>query len=174
MAKSIFILSLFMIMPLILGACQSPAQTVSQKVSEKVVEKTIENATGGQANVDINNNNVNVKTKEGNLNVGENVSLPADFPKDVYVYEGKITAAISSNESKGYTVSIESDKSVAEIKAAYEKKIVEDGWEKTGVMDIGNSVSIGGKKGNRALSVMISNSDNKTMIVLGVYEENNK
>jgi hypothetical protein len=171
MKKTILAASLSIAFSLVLVACQSPMEKVTEKASEKLAEKAIENASGGKADVNINDKNVNVQTKDGNMNIGENVSLPADFPEDVYVFEGKISAAITSNENKGYTVSIETDKSVADVKAAYEKKIADDGWEKTGTMDFGNSVSLSGKKDKRTISVMISNSDNKTNIVLGVYEE---
>jgi hypothetical protein len=171
MKKNFFIFFLALSMSFALTACKSPAEKFSEKASEKMAEKAIENAVGGNADVDVNGDNVNVNTKEGNVQVGEKISLPADFPKDVYVYEGTIKAVISNNSPKGYTVSIETDKAIADIKAAYEKKIVEDGWENTGVMDFGDSASISGKKDNRMISVMIGKSDDKTSIVLGVNEQ---
>jgi hypothetical protein len=171
MTKKIFIIYLALFLPLVLAACQSPAQKVSETASEKIAEKAIENATGGQADVDISGKNVNVNTKEGSVQTGEQISLPADFPKDVYVYEGTIKAVITNNTPKGYTVSVETDKTIADVKAAYEKRIVEDGWEKTGLMDFGESASISGTKDKRTLSVMIGKSGDKTSIVLGVSEQ---
>ena len=171
MSKKFFIVSLALLLPMFLTACQSPAQKVSEKASENMAEKVLENATGGQADVDIEGENVTVKTEEGNVQVGEQISLPADFPKDVYVYEGAIKAVINNTAAKGYTVSVETDKAITDVKAAYEKKIVEDGWEKTGVMDFGESVSISGTKDSRTLSVMIGKSGDKTSVVLGVSEQ---
>lgn len=171
MIKKISIISLALFLPFLLAACQSPAQKVSEKASEKIAEKALENATGGNADVDINGENVTVNTKEGNVQVGEQVSLPADFPNDVYVFEGIIKAVATNNDPKGYTVSVETDKAIADVKAAYEKKIVEDGWEKTGTMDFGESASISGKKDSRTLSVIIGKSGDKTSLVLGVSEQ---
>jgi hypothetical protein len=173
MNKKILFTIMALCLPLVLTACQSPSQKASEKASEKLAETAIEKSTGGKANVDISGKNVSVDTKEGSMQTGENISLPADFPSDVYVYEGSIKTAITSNDPKGYTVSIETDKPLADIKAAYEQKIVADGWEKTGTMDFGETASVMGKKGNRNLSVMISKGSDKTAIVLTVVEEKN-
>jgi hypothetical protein len=171
MMKKIFILSSLLIFAFVLAACQSPAQKASEKVSEKIAEKAIEKASGGKANVDINKDQVNVKTGEGSMQVGENVQLPADFPKDVYVYEGTIKAAIKSNEKNGFTISIETAKPISEIKTAYEEKLKADGWQLTGTMDFGSSVSLVGEKDNRAVSVMIGSGDEINSIVLTVTEK---
>jgi hypothetical protein len=171
MGKKFFITAMVLILPIFLSACMSPKQKISEKAAENIAEKALEKSTGGKANVDINQGNVSVDTKEGSMKTGENVSLPADFPSDVYVYEGSIKSVITNNEQNGFNVTIETDKPIAEVKAAYMDKIVSGGWEKTGTMDVGDTISIGAKKDNRSLSVMISSSDGKTMIILGVYEQ---
>jgi hypothetical protein len=174
MAKKILLASLVIGLASVLTACQTPAQKTSEKTAEKIAEKALEKSTGGKADVDIKNKQVNVQTNEGSLQTGENVSLPADFPSDVYVIEGTIKAVILNNKPKGYTVSLETDQTVSDVKTAYEEKIAADGWATTGIMDFGGTVSIAGEKDNRTLSVIISASEGeeKTSIVLGVAEKN--
>lgn len=172
MTKKLFIISLMFCSALLLSACQSASDKISQKAGELVAEKALEQATGGKADVDINNGGVAVKTDKGSIQTGEKISLPEGFPTDVYVFEGDIKASFVNNDPKGYTVTIETNKTVAEIKSAYEKKIAEDGWKKTGVMDFGETVSIAGEKDNRTLSIMVSSgSDGKNSIVLSVSED---
>jgi len=167
MLKKIFFSSFLLVIALALAACQSPGQ----KVSEKMAEKAIEKASGGKANVDISKDQVNINTGEGSMKLGEDIKLPSDFPKDVYVYEGTIKAAIKSNDKNGYTISIETDKAVSDIKAAYEEKLPVDGWKITGTMDFGTSASLAAEKDNRTVSVIIGLSDEKASIVLTVAEK---
>jgi hypothetical protein len=169
--KKITFLILCPSIALVISACQSPAAKVSEKVSEKMAEKAIENASGGKADVDLSQGKMDVKTAEGSMQIGADIKLPADFPADVYVAEGKITAAIKANGNNGYTVSIESDQSLVDLKSAYEQKLPEQGWKITGTMDFGASASVMAEKDERSLSVILGRSDNKSSIVLTVAEK---
>jgi hypothetical protein len=171
MMKKFLFFTMILVASIILSACKSPAQTISEKASEKIAEKAIEKSSGGKADVDINKNNVSVNTEEGSMQAGENVKLPEDFPKDVFVFEGKINTAIKSNDKNGYTISIESDKPIGEIKTAYEEKLKADGWKITGTMDFGTSVSVVAEKDNRNVSVMIGSDNEKSSIVLSVMDK---
>lgn len=154
-----------------LAACQSPSEKAGEKAAENLAEKMLEKASGGKADVDIKGDSVEVKTDEGSIQTGEKVSLPAEFPKDVYVYEGDIKAVFTNAENKGYTVSIETSKTPAEIKTAYEARLKSDGWKTTGTMDFGDSISIGAEKDTRTVSVIIGKDDEVSTIVLGTGEK---
>ncbi|MCU0679487.1 MAG: hypothetical protein MUC28_03535 [Planctomycetes bacterium] len=167
MGKRLLIMLLAAGLALTLSACGSP----SKQASERIAEKAIEDATGGQADVDINNNEVNVETEEGSFRAGEEVDLPADFPSDVYVYGGTIKAVITNNNPKGHTVSIETADEAAKVKTAYEEKMREGNWDITGTMDFGGTISLAGQKGDRNLSVMIGQNEETTTIVLTTSEE---
>ncbi len=141
-----------------------------KKASDKAAEKAIETATNGQADVDVNNNTVHVNTNGGSWEAGDNVSLPSNFPSDIYVVDGKITAAITSTETNGYTISIEATQSVSDLKALYDQKLKADGWEITLSMATSDGAAIGGQKNNRVISVGINPGDEgKTIVVIGTY-----
>jgi len=166
--KKFKFLSLLLILPiftLILSGC---GKSVSQIVGEKATEKIIENQTGGKANVDINNGNVKVDTKEGSIETGANVKLPADFPSDVYVIEGSMVAAMSDQANKSFTISIEINKSLEEASTIYQTELKKQGWSITGTMNFGESSSVVAEKDNRTVSVYINKSNDKTTVVLGV------
>lgn len=149
----------------------SPSERFAENMSEKYIEQAIERETGGTVDVDYNNSNVTVETEEGSFSSGNDVKLPEDFPSDVYVFGGKLLSVIKTNED-AVMISIETDKTPAEVKAAYEEKLKSDGWELTGTMDFGDSVSLIGKKGTRTISVVIStDGSGKTNIVLSVAQE---
>ena len=172
MYKKILMAGFVLALALSLSACLSPAEKVSEKVGESMAEKALENATGGQADVDVDGENVTIKTDEGSFEAGENVKLPDDFPSDVHVYDGKLLGVIRTSENNGFTLTIETADALSAVKAVYEEKMREAGWKTVGSMDFGTSASLGGEKENRMLSVMIGEADaGKTSVILTVAEE---
>lgn len=141
----------------------------SEKMAENYIEKAIEKETGGTVDVDYSNDSVNIETQDGSFKSGENVTLPSDFPSDVYVVEGKLLSVVTTGE-KNIMVSIETKKTPAEVKTLYQDEMASDGWEIAGVMDFGDTASLMGKKDTRDLSVVVSadESSDLTNVVLTV------
>ncbi|MFA6098372.1 MAG: hypothetical protein WCV50_00955 [Patescibacteria group bacterium] len=134
---------------------------------EKTAEKAIETAVGDHADVDIDGNTVRVNTNTGSLQTGENVSLPSGFPSDVYVIDGTLKSAMSTNENQGYTVSITTSHSISDTKADYESKLAEDGWTISMSLTVEDGASIGATKDNRTTTISIGTDDGQTMVVIG-------
>jgi hypothetical protein len=172
MLKKILLSSLLAVLAVTLSACGMIGRKASEKTAENMAEKAIETSSGGQADVDIDGDNVNIKTTEGEMQAGESVELPANFPKDVYVLEGgKIKAAIQSNKENGYTITIETDKTINEIKEIYEGKFVTDGWKITGSMAMEGTISVVAEKDERVVSVIGGKGDENNSIVLTVTDK---
>jgi hypothetical protein len=145
---------------------------VVNKVAENVVENVVEKATNSQVDFDPNNNSIVVNTNGGSFQAGEDVSLPSDFPKDVYVIDGKIKSAISTQtDNGGYSLSIVTTKSPADAYADYDNKIKADGWTVTTTGTFGGVYTVMANKDNRLLSVSMNESDGQTMVILSVYRE---
>jgi len=134
---------------------------------KKAAEKAVEKASNGAVDVDIDNNKVTINTNEGTIEVGDSVKLPSDFPSDVYVIDGTIKGVTHISENKGYTVSIETTKSVSQAKTEYENELKEEGWNITFSMNIQNGASMTAEKDNRNLTVSISSDGETTQVVLG-------
>lgn len=141
-------------------------KTITQQTTEKALENAIEKQSGGQAKVDINKDSYKVESKDGNIEVGQNVKLPADFPKDVYVIDGNIISAFSEPTKENFTVSIEINKSLSEAAEIYQEKLKADGWVVTGNMSFGDTTSVITEKNGRTATVMISKSNDKTTVVI--------
>jgi methionine-rich copper-binding protein CopC len=157
------LLPVLAMLAIILSGC---GKTITQTTSEKAAEKIIEKQTGGQANVDVNQGNVKVESKDGKIEVGQNVKLPADFPKDVYVIDGNIVSAFSEPTKASYTVSIQTEKNPSEAAAVYQEKLSADGWKITGNMNFGGTFSVVAEKDDRTATAMASASDNKTTVII--------
>lgn len=160
-----FFLSSAVILSLFLTGA-SCGKKISQKASEKATEKIIEKQIGGKADVDVSQGNIKVETEEGKMEAGENVKLPSDFPKDIYVIEGTIKAAISDQAREGQTISVETNKSMDEVYSLYQEKLKSDGWKITGTMAYGEVSTVVAEKDNRTASIVISKNGNKTTVAL--------
>jgi len=158
--KKLFVVIFCLALALVVSGC-------GEKAVEKAAETAIEQSTGGQADVDIGTNSIKVNTNEGSLQVGGNISLPSGFPSDVHVIDGTITAATTVTEGEAYTVSIETSKSVAAAKSEYETELKNDGWNVTLAMTFEGGATLAAEKDNRSVSVSMSESDGKTLVVLG-------
>lgn len=106
-----------------LSACGQAAETLA--------EQAIEQGTG--ADVNIEENGVTVETSEGAMAFGtEGVDLPADWPKELPVYEGKLVSVITSDGS--VTAGWETDAPAADAAAAYQKVFEAAGYKVTSTM----------------------------------------
>ena len=157
---------------LILAFCLVLAVTLSgcgKKTAEKAAEKTLEKLTNGQ--VDVDEGTVKINTNSGSYAYGEEVDLPSDFPSDVYVIDGTIKTASTDKQYGSFAVSIETSKSVSDVKSDYENKLKEKGWNITYSATAQDSSSISAEKDNRVVSVFISSSEGKTMVILSVTKK---
>lgn len=138
------------------------------KGTEKAVEQSTEKATGGQANVDLDKNSIKVNTNEGAFEIGKKVSLPSGFPSDVPITDGTITSATTITQDEAYSVTIESTKSVSEVKTEYESKLPQNGWIINASTTFGDNLVLNATKDNRTLGVSIIDNEGKTLVTLTV------
>ncbi len=144
-----------------------------KSVADKAVEKAVERTTGAEVDVDTSQNQVAVNVNGTSWAAGDAVRLPTDFPEDVYVADGTVKVAIASDETQGFTVSIESTQSVTALKSLYTTELKADGWTIAGNIDIQGSSSITATKANRTTTVSIGpNSDTtKTTVTINTYTD---
>lgn len=141
----------------------------SEEAAESTLEKAIEKTTNGAADVDLDEGTVTINTNEGSFTAtsGGNVELPDDFPSDIYIPDGTITSVTSNTGADSFSVSLESNDSVSQLKQEFETELNNDGWTITLSLVIQGGASIGAEKGNRSLSVTINEDEDNTFVILG-------
>lgn len=124
------------------------------------------------ADVDVGTNSANININGSTLQTGDSVTLPSDWPSDVYVIDGTVKAAWST-PNVSYSASIEASKSLAEAKSLYESKLSTDGWTITmnGSIDAHSAVIIA-TKGTKSVQVSIGDADGPTVVILTVVLDN--
>ncbi|MFA5051834.1 MAG: hypothetical protein WC544_02100 [Patescibacteria group bacterium] len=162
----------YWILPVIaIVAVSLAASGCTKKVAEKTAEKAIEAATNGQADVDIDDNTLTINTDTGSYQAGDSVSLPDNFPSDVYVIDGTIKAAVANTQNESFVVSIQTSTSVDDAKTQYVQQLADDGWTIGTNMTYAGAVTLISEKDNRTLSVGIMEVDNQTTVNLNVATE---
>jgi len=148
----------------------SPSRNIEEKQIEKMVENAYRSETGKDINVEYTDDGVSFETEEGSMQTGSSVTLPTDFPADVFVIEGKLTASLKTNE-QAYTVTVETKESLARVKELYQERMVSDGWSMTSTMNLGGTISLMGEKDTRALSVLATEEEGKTTVIVTVAKK---
>jgi hypothetical protein len=165
-------LSIFMLFSV--SGCFNLGQKVAEKVTEKAVEKAIE-SEGGEAEVDIGEEGVSIKTDEGEMTIGGGAELPEGFPKVVPVYPGMEISSSWKSVDDGkdhFSVSGISSDPGKEVFDWYKGEL--GGWDIEGefVAESGgeSTFTISANDGTYSVSVMIMESDDEVIVMLYVDE----
>jgi len=155
MFKRTILLATALVLMVIVSGCGQ------KNLTERQMEKALEDSLGGNAKVNLNNNEVNIETDQGSMNYGENVKLPNDFPKDIYLIDGQIMSVTENFMGAKYQVMIKSDASVSDAKDLYESKLKEEGWAITSSFNMGTAAMLSANKGDQQLSVTLGTEEEK-------------
>lgn len=145
----------------------------SRNAGEFMAERAIERATGGNVDVDYRGDNtITYKGKEGSVQVGENASLPSDWPSDVPVISGaKISYSGTSNPATGQSgasVMFTTTKSAAEVAEYYNAELASQGWAIEGTGNFGGTSIVSAKKDSRTVGISIVSAEETTTVTIGV------
>ncbi|BCT92181.1 hypothetical protein LYSHEL_12050 [Lysobacter helvus] len=148
---------------IVLAACgKSPG--------EKMAEAAIEAGTGQKAEVDADKGAVTFKTDKGDMKVtsGDQATLPANFPKDVYLPAGyKVGSAMEMPGAM--VVDVEAPGTVTDTFAAAVTKMKSEGWtQRVAMQQTPQSQVVVYEKANRDATLSISENPGKGGVRIGV------
>lgn len=160
------------LLPLSLAAVLlSGCGKLQEAASEAAAEKAIEASTGKK--VDIENENgqqsVTIETDKGTYTSasGENVQLPATFPKDVHLpADAEVTAAMTMGQALSVTLS--SQQALSTAYDAYRKAQAADGWTETMAMQDATSGLLAMEKGQQTVLTHFASENGATTMVVNV------
>lgn len=153
---------------LLIGVIILVAVTLSgcKKAAEKTAETAIEAASGGEVDVDIENDSMKINTNAGSLEVGEGVSLPANFPDDIYLIAGDIMSALTVDADSTFQVEIDTPQSLSDAASVYDEELQADGWTITSTLEMTDATNIMAEKDDRFISVSIGTSEGITVVII--------
>ena len=145
-----------------------------KSLTEKQLENAVEDSMGQNVDVDMGNGEVKITTEDGSvMEVGGGVSIPTDFPKDVYVVDGDIASAMKNVMGAGYQSTLSNGKTVSENQAIYEEELIKEGWTIGQSFAMGDTVMLSANKDDRTTSVTISidpDNEGTTMVIINAME----
>lgn len=140
---------------------------------ERLAEAAIEASTGQKVDVDEDGGKVSLKTDKGEMTIsgGDAATLPASFPKDVYLPED-YTVASTMELPGAMVVSLETRGSVSALAADASKRMQAQGWKQVMAMqsDADNRM-LSYQKEQRSASVTFSREDDKVTVGLQLASE---
>lgn len=148
-------------LPLALAGCGEAAENAA----ENAAEKAIEDANGGNADVDIDGDEVTIENGDGSVVVGGG-GLPDGFPEDAVPLVGEVTSgtAVDSGQGAGWTIGTESDGDVEDVFAEAVAKLEAAGFTNQSTLG-GTSANLTGEE----YGVVLNVSDSGTGSVVAVY-----
>lgn len=142
-------------------------------VVEEVTESAIEAGMPDGSKIEINEDegSVKIEAPDGsvNLQTGESVALPENFPADLPVPDGVTWQMVQASQADGKDMLIVQG-SVASpldtVAASIRGKLAEQGWETVSTfMQAGEAEMLSFKKDERELSVSITKDGDKTQVL---------
>ena len=129
---------------------------------------------GSSVEINEDGGTIKIDTPEGSVNMqtGESVALPENFPADLPIPEGVIWQMVQSSQADGKDMLIVQGSvpsPLDTVASSVRAKLAEQSWETVSTfMQAGEAEMLSFKKGERVLSVSISKDGDKTQVLYSV------
>jgi len=77
---------------------------------------------------DVNNEYTLIDTERGVFKLGKSVTLPQDFPSDVYMGDGQIKSFLEDHQAEKYYIKIETTKTLNQLQQSYDIEFKKNNW----------------------------------------------
>jgi hypothetical protein len=104
--------------------------------------------------------------------IGDNVEIPADFPKDVPIFPGSTPMASMSSPDEGMIVTFKSSDEQQAIFDFYQSSLVEGGWKILEDSVHTSQFSFDATKDSRKVSVVVAGTQGDSRVSVIVTPEN--
>jgi hypothetical protein len=104
--------------------------------------------------------------------IGDNVEIPADFPKDVPIFPGSTPMASMSSPDEGMIVTFKSSEGQQAIFDFYQSSLVDGGWKIVEDAVYTSQFSLDATKDNRKVSVVVAGTQGDSRVSVIVTSEN--
>lgn len=141
-------------------------QQAAEKAAENALEKALENESGGKADVDVDKNEINIESDEGNVHIStkENTwpaSMPAAVPQP---QGGKIMSVVTAETDEGNTWMVQYAEIPASEQERYRDLLKSKGFNTT-IMKNPQGVTVAGDKGNLQVMFSLGNDGGGLMVM---------
>jgi len=128
-------------------------------------------AGDGKPTVNITEDGISVKTKDGSLNVsaGKGAKIPPSFPKDVLVYEDA-TVLMAMEVPNGHQAHLKTEDEPDQVAETYLQALLAEGWTKDRSFGTSQSKGFGFSKEGRTLTLSVATNEGATHIAIAIMK----
>jgi hypothetical protein len=151
-------------------ACAAFSIAGCQKAADTATEAAIARASGQKVEVDRDGGRVRIKTADGELNMqaGESLPLPADFPKDIYL-PGRYDVNSVMDMGGMRVISVSTRGKVSGVFAEAQQAMADAGWKQTMSMQhSADNAMLSYEKDARAAVLSFNKGEGGDGVVMGV------
>lgn len=145
------------------------AKSALQKNVDKGISKVIKKELGKNADVNLNNDSVEIKTDEGSFSTS--MKIPDSFRKDIPIYpDSKVTSSLTGDSREGKqstVVTFETSDGVEKVMEYFKAKLKTNGWEGVASYSYSNSSTLSGEKESVSMVIVI-NGDTAGKTTIGI------
>jgi hypothetical protein len=157
-------------------ACAAFSIAGCQKAADAATEAAIARASGEKVEVDRDGGHVRIKTADGELNMqsGDALPLPADFPRDVYL-PGRYDVNSVMDMGGMQVISVSTRGKVADVFAEAQEAMADAGWKQTMSMQhSADNAMLSFEKDARAAVLSFNKGEGADGVVMGVQLREDK
>ena len=152
-------------------------QNIAEKIAEEAIEKAIESDSGENVDIDFDDDEITIKSDDGEVSIGMGSDLPDNFPDNVPVYpdmEIISSWSVTEDDKDSYSINGLTEDAGDDVFAWYKESL--SGWEIENEFSAsGDDVktsSLSAKSGGLVVVIMVvETEDEGTSIMLSVTEE---
>jgi hypothetical protein len=156
-----------------LGVIALCATACGKSPSERMAEAAISAATGQKVEVDKDGDKVTLKTDKGDMQVssGDGATLPASFPKDVYLPSGyKVMSAMEMPNAM--VIELSAPGQVSALFSDASRQMQSQGWKQTMAMQQASDTQmLAFEKENRSALVSLYGDDSGVKVGLQLAQK---
>ena len=147
-------------------------EKAAEEAAENLIEGLFENATGGNIDIDVNDDGETVEMTLGGENGieisinDEGTEIPENLPEDVYLIKGEIESAISMNSGEGeiITIVLHPEGDFKTVVSKITKEMKSKGWTSAMNMNIGGEAMQMYTKDKNSTTITINGKEEKVEV----------
>ena len=156
---------------LFMMSCNSD-EKAAEEAAESLIEGLFENATGGEINIDVNDDGETVEMTLGGedgieISINdEGTDIPENFPEDVYLIKGEVESAVGMNSGEGeiITIVLHPDGKFKAVVSEITKEMKSNGWTSAMNMNMGGEAMQMYTKGENNATITINGKEEKVEV----------
>ncbi len=150
-------------------AADEAAEEATTTALGSTSENAIESESGGKVDAQISDGGLTIRSGDGEMTLatGAGAKVPAEFPKDVLVYEGAVIVT-SAKQGDTFMLNLKTQDDAKKVVETYKNTMPSSGWKESESVVFGPQTMLSYRKGGNSATVSVAKGAGTTIVNLVV------